>query len=58
MHADRESVVDALRSRGEHDRAIQAACVLPQQVDTERDAAVLRQFEVDSEALADPETEP
>jgi len=29
--------------------------VLPQQVDTDRDAAVLRQFEVSDEALPDPE---
>lgn len=55
MHTDRESVVDALRSRGEHDRAIKAACALPQQVDTDRDAAVLRQLEVSADALPDPD---
>ena len=51
MHTDRAAVVRALRSRGEHDRAIQAACALPQHVDTERDAGVLHQLEVTVEAL-------
>jgi hypothetical protein len=53
MHTDRESVVGALRSRGEHDRAIQAVCVLPRVVDTERDAGVLSHLEVSVEALLD-----
>ena len=51
MHTDRSSVVRALRSRGEHDRAIQAACALPRWVDTERDAGLLLSLDVDVAAL-------
>jgi hypothetical protein len=51
MHTDRESVVETLRSRGEHDKALKAACVLPRHIDTERDAAVLHQLEVTAPEL-------
>ena len=47
MHVDKSVVTAALRSRGDHDRAQQAECVLPRHVDTERDAALLHRFGLD-----------
>jgi hypothetical protein len=44
MNTDRESVVDALRLQGEHDRAFQASCALPPHIDTEKDAGLLSQL--------------
>jgi hypothetical protein len=52
MNAHRQAVVEALRSQGEHDRAFQAACVLPLTVDTEQDAGVLSSLGVDASMLA------
>lgn len=46
MHVDKEEVVDLLRSRGEHDKAANVACALPRQVDTEADAGLLHQYDV------------
>lgn len=43
---DRKDVVALLRARGEHDRAMQAACALPAYVDPDEDAAVLAAYEV------------
>jgi hypothetical protein len=51
LNAQREAVVEALRSQGEHDRAFQAACVLPLTVDTEQDAGVLSSLGVDVSML-------
>ena len=53
MNAQRDVVVEALRSQGEHDRAIQAACVLPLTVDTERDAGVLSSLGIEVSMLDD-----
>ncbi len=53
MNAQREAVVEALRSQGEHDRALQAACVLPLTVDTEQDAGILSSLGVDMSMLED-----
>ena len=53
MNAQRDVVVEVLRSQGEHDRAIQAACVLPPTVDTKRDAGVLRSLGVVASMLDD-----
>ena len=47
MQVDKEKVADSLRSRGDHDRAQQAECALPRHVDTERDAGLLQQLDVD-----------
>ena len=47
MHADREVIVHALRSRGDHDRALVAECSLPQWVDLEDDAGLLVQLDVE-----------
>ena len=41
MVTDRQNVVHALRAQGDHDRALQASCILPAVVDTEKDANVL-----------------
>lgn len=46
MQVDKEEVVDLLRSRGEHDKAASVECALPRHVDTEADAGVLHQFDV------------
>jgi len=51
MNARREVVVEALRSQGEHDRALQAACMLPLTVDTEQDAGLLNSLGVDASLL-------
>lgn len=37
MLTERGSVVRALRSRGDHDRALEAECKLPKWVDLEQD---------------------
>ncbi|MGH3509283.1 MAG: hypothetical protein ACRDPI_03535 [Nocardioidaceae bacterium] len=53
MHVDKSEVTEALRARGEHDRAQQAECSLPREVDTEREAALLHRFELDETDLED-----
>ena len=53
MHVDKEEVVDLLRSRGEHDKAANVECALPQQVDTERDAGLLHAFDVSTREVAE-----
>ncbi len=56
MRIDKDTVTTALRERGDHDRAVQAECVLPRSVDTERDAGLLIQLDVNADALeATPE---
>ena len=47
MHTERQTVVRALRSRGDPARALQAECSLPRWVDSERDAGVLLQLDVE-----------
>jgi hypothetical protein len=51
MVTTREDVVHLLRGRGEHDQAMAATCVLPTQVDTERDAGLLHRFGVEESQL-------
>lgn len=51
MYAERKTVVRALRSRGDHDRALQAECTLPKWVDLEADAGQLHQLDIDAEAI-------
>ena len=51
MVTTREEVVHLLRGRGEHDQAMAATCVLPTQVDTERDAALLHRFGIEESQL-------
>ena len=52
MVTTRETVIDLLRSRGEHDQAMAATCVLARRIDTERDAALLHRFGVEERQLA------
>ena len=47
MLTERGVVVRALRSRGDHDRALQAECCLPKMVDLDEDAGVLQQLDVE-----------
>jgi hypothetical protein len=51
MNTERKSVVDALRSQGEHDRAFQASCALPPHIDTEKDAGLLNQLGLSARSL-------
>lgn len=51
MLAERKSVVRALRSRGDHDRALQAECSLPRWIDLEADAGMLHQLDLDAAAI-------
>jgi hypothetical protein len=51
MHVKKSAVTAALRKQGDHDRALQAECALPGQVDTERDANLLHRLDVDIAAL-------
>ena len=46
MLVAKDAVTDALRARGDHDRAAQAATALPRNVDTESDAGLLHQFDL------------
>ncbi len=60
MLVDKDAVTDALRARGDHDRAAQADTALPRNVDTETDAGLLHQFELnvcEVEAEAESATE-
>jgi hypothetical protein len=46
MHVDKDDIADLLRARGEHDKAARVECALPKHVDTQADAGVLHQFDV------------
>lgn len=52
MLVDKDAVTDALRARGDHDRAAQAGTALPRSVDTETDAGLLRQFDLSVSEVA------
>ena len=47
MQTERAVIVRALRSRGDHDRAFQAQCCLPQNVDLDEDVGLLQQLDVE-----------
>jgi hypothetical protein len=51
VELDKRTVTDALRRRGDHDRAQAAECSLPRHIDTERDANLLHRFDVEVAAL-------
>lgn len=51
MQIEKDEVVDKLRSQGDHDKAQQADCALPQRVDTERDAGLLHAFDLNVSEL-------
>lgn len=46
MDVDREKVVDLLRAKGEHDKAVTADCALPKHIDPEQDAGLLHSLDV------------
>lgn len=46
MHVDKDEIVGLLRSRGDHDKAASLECALPRHVDTEADAGLLHQYDV------------
>lgn len=46
MQIDKEDVVNLLRERGEHDKAVSVGCALPRKIDTEQDAGLLHTFDV------------
>lgn len=54
MQVHKHAVAAALRSQGDHDKAQQAECALPRNVDTDRDASLLRQLDVDVRDLEEP----
>lgn len=56
MEIDKAEVVGKLRQKGDHDKAQQAECTLPQQVDTERDAGLIHAFDLNVREVA-PEQE-
>jgi hypothetical protein len=51
MVTTRDSVVEVLRSWGEHDRAAAAGCCLPRYVDTDRDALRLHELGLSEQLL-------
>ncbi len=51
MRTGRDEVVEALRQRGDHDRALEAACGLPRDVDTDRDRGALNKVGVNPDTL-------
>lgn len=56
MVVDKDAVTEALRARGDHDRAMQAQTALPRTVDTQREASTLHQLDLsvaEVEAAAD-----
>jgi hypothetical protein len=53
VQVQKQTVAAALRRQGDHDRAQQAECSLPRQVDTERDAGLLHLLDVDLDALTE-----
>ena len=55
MHTERAVIVRALRSRGDHDRALQAECCLPQCVDLEEDVGLLLGLDVEVAELSELE---
>jgi hypothetical protein len=55
MLAERGEVVRALRSRGDHDRALQAECCLPKMVDLEEDKGLLQQMDVEVSDIRSPQ---
>ncbi|QNN52926.1 hypothetical protein [Nocardioides mesophilus] len=51
MLVEKDDVTDALRARGDHDRAVQAQVALPRHVDTVREASLLHQLDLNVEEI-------
>jgi lambda repressor-like predicted transcriptional regulator len=56
MQVHRSDIIAALRSRGLHDRAAWAERQLPEAVDTESNAALLRMLKIDTAEMKPVET--
>ena len=56
MHVDKDEIVGLLRSRGDHDKAASLECALPRHVDTEADAGLLHQFDLNVSEVRDAAT--
>ncbi|MFD4420229.1 hypothetical protein ACFWN7_01845 [Agromyces sp. NPDC058484] len=52
MQIQKQQVIDFLKNRGDDEKARQAESDLPDQVDTDQDAGMLRQLGVDPKMLA------
>ena len=53
MQIPKGMVVERIRSAGDSEAAARADAELPEKVDTERDADLLRSFDLDPQQLAD-----
>jgi hypothetical protein len=53
MQIPKGMVVERIRASGDPDRTARADAELPEKVDTERDADLLRSFDLDPQELAD-----
>ena len=53
MQIPKGMVVERIRAGGDPDRTARADAELPEKVDTERDADLLRSFDLDPQRLAD-----
>jgi hypothetical protein len=51
MEIDKQTIVDLLRERGDHDNATKAEQELPEKVDHEQHADLLQRFGVDPHEL-------
>lgn len=51
MQIDKETILNLLRERGQHDQAQQAEGELPDQVDSERDSGLLEKYGINPQDL-------
>ena len=51
MEIPKDQILELLRSQGDHDKAGQAESELPDQVDTDRDAALLQKLGISPQDL-------
>jgi len=51
MQIDKDQIIDFLRQQGQHDQVEQAQQQLPDQVDTDQHADLLRRFNIDPKEL-------
>ena len=51
MQIDKSQILELLKSRGDHDKALQAESELPDQVDPQAHAGLLEKFGIDPQEL-------
>jgi hypothetical protein len=56
MHVEKNRIIEALRSRGLHDRADWVDRQLPMVVDTRENSSLLRMLQVDLTVIGQPES--